>query len=504
MSSYIDSILTATGEYSAAYIKTPLDQKPVSGCDLPPAVPSTLSLPNIAPIDPTGSTKFCAPLFLQFPVVPAPFSIPENCENGLTFTTKQVGVYAQLTDTTPAATIAVGLNQSSKDFCTYELSIPDVVIPCFPTGPNVHGGLQVNITDKHELLTPVSSTVGFVSNSACDFNLSGPPININIPCSSTGYSVTSNSWAVTDPFTSTVTSLTPTVTGDMCSAVLQLPAINIPCYPGGLVFNDKIRFQGYAFTATQSSGGTAVSSYGIDTSVIDFRTYNASTNPTGLRVPSAPCTWNGVTIPLPFPICDGGFAAKNGTVSSPTAASGLVIKVNDSTTLTNVAPGGTPPSSGGYNTVALAKVSTTITDSNSVSRTQCGYDLSGTINLQLPDLSHAIICSSGVTFNSPSITVAASDSPSTLTLVPTDSSHPLCAFGLVGTINIPSTVISSALSFRGYYDSSVTYSTNSMVVIQSGVSAGTYISVIDSNTYNPAAGYGWIQIAPGNTAGAWS
>lgn len=60
------------------------------------------------------------------------------------------------------------------------------------------------------------------------------------------------------------------------------------------------------------------------------------------------------------------------------------------------------------------------------------------------------------------------------------------------------------MNYRGYWLNTSTYAVNDVVVIQSGISAGLYISLIASNTNNPAGGTGWQQLAGGNSVGAWS
>lgn len=57
--------------------------------------------------------------------------------------------------------------------------------------------------------------------------------------------------------------------------------------------------------------------------------------------------------------------------------------------------------------------------------------------------------------------------------------------------------------FRGAWTAGVPYATNDMVVVQSGVAAGTYVSTIDNNLNDPATGQGWVQIAPGQQVGKW-
>lgn len=59
------------------------------------------------------------------------------------------------------------------------------------------------------------------------------------------------------------------------------------------------------------------------------------------------------------------------------------------------------------------------------------------------------------------------------------------------------------LNPRGIWNSGTTYATNDLVIVQSGVAAGTYYSTIDENMNDPATGIGWMQIAPGSTVGKW-
>jgi hypothetical protein len=63
---------------------------------------------------------------------------------------------------------------------------------------------------------------------------------------------------------------------------------------------------------------------------------------------------------------------------------------------------------------------------------------------------------------------------------------------------------SGGMNFRGLWVSTTTYNLNDVVVIQTGASQGTYVSLIASNTNDPATGTGWMQIASGNLVGAWT
>lgn len=62
------------------------------------------------------------------------------------------------------------------------------------------------------------------------------------------------------------------------------------------------------------------------------------------------------------------------------------------------------------------------------------------------------------------------------------------------------------INFRGVWleAPSSPYMIGDMVIIQSGVSAGTYISSDDNNTNAPDTGINWVQIASGNAVGAWA
>jgi hypothetical protein len=75
----------------------------------------------------------------------------------------------------------------------------------------------------------------------------------------------------------------------------------------------------------------------------------------------------------------------------------------------------------------------------------------------------------------------------------------------VGGVTIAASGGTGNMNFRGVWTSapSTPYMMQDVVVIQSGVSAGTYISVADNNTANPATGIQWVQIAPGNAVGSW-
>src|ERR1017187_4899801 len=126
--SYLSNLVKVTLPYQAEYLKVPVSEKPVTGCVLPnlTALPSPLTAPSFP-----DNTKACIAPFIPFPIIPSPFSTPENCPDGLSFNQKLVNIYAALGASTPAASVPVGLTRNQDNFCSYDLNIPDIVIPCF-------------------------------------------------------------------------------------------------------------------------------------------------------------------------------------------------------------------------------------------------------------------------------------------------------------------------------------------------------------------------------------
>ena len=57
--------------------------------------------------------------------------------------------------------------------------------------------------------------------------------------------------------------------------------------------------------------------------------------------------------------------------------------------------------------------------------------------------------------------------------------------------------------WRGVWNSGTTYNFQDVVIIESGISAGTYISDVDDNNNDPATGIGWTQIAYGDASAPW-
>ena len=264
MSDYLDSIILPSGSnpYSASYIKPSTSEKPSSGCNLPDATGSPISLPSLTS---PGTSKACAPLFVEFPLVPAPFAVPENCPTGITFNASQFNIFAAAGDSSPAGQLPLSISRSGDNFCAFDLSLPDIIIPCFPAGPSVNGTANINVIDPNSGTNTISQ-IGVIQNSACSWSLDG---NVTIelplvPCPSGPVFVGSSlQIKSTCPSLSNYVDRKPiTITkpsDNACAYQLNMPAITIPCYPNGPSvtgnINVNITDSGTATTAgTQTAG----------------------------------------------------------------------------------------------------------------------------------------------------------------------------------------------------------------------------------------------------------
>jgi hypothetical protein len=168
--SFIDSLIEVTNStnHQAQYIPQPSSSIPSSGCTLP----ALLTPPTIGAVTPPSNVKACVPLFVQFPLVPEPFPLPENCPSGISFTpnTQAIGIL-NTSGMIPYTSITVGITPG-VDVCHFNLDIPPtLIIPCYPTGPLFSGVLQFKM-------------VGDGSPIADDFSLSTTRISGDItqPC----------------------------------------------------------------------------------------------------------------------------------------------------------------------------------------------------------------------------------------------------------------------------------------------------------------------------------
>ncbi len=82
--SFLTSIIRDTGPFSAEYVPLPVEEKPVTGCDIPGPVQSLLNLPTL----PTLTNELdCNLNFVPIPIVPVPFVPPFEgpCPSGFHF-----------------------------------------------------------------------------------------------------------------------------------------------------------------------------------------------------------------------------------------------------------------------------------------------------------------------------------------------------------------------------------------------------------------------------------
>lgn len=85
--------------------------------------------------------------------------------------------------------------------------------------------------------------------------------------------------------------------------------------------------------------------------------------------------------------------------------------------------------------------------------------------------------------------------------------HTRVGTGLLGVAaGVSESSPGGGMNYRGTWTPSPpsSYREFDVVIVQTGPSAGTYISVTSGNDNNPATGNGWVQIAPGDAFGRWS
>ena len=355
-------LIKDVGTFQAQYQPTPLAPLP-AGCVLPGLLPGDLNLP---PVDLPEIPKTCSPLFIPYPLIPEPFTPPETCPNGITFTPSTVNIYNSISAKTPAGTIQVSAAQDIDNLCNYVMDIPDVVIPCFPTGPQMSGAAHITVIDSAGHIQSTSN-IQMVQDSAvaCRWILEGDTTIVlpGVPCP------TGISFSVGTPLTIVKADSTSETLGgsfrttDSCNFTLDLPPIDIPCYPAGpqFVFNttpdggttlDPITpvtaesgclttinipippslCPNPTITITAGTGGT--SGHAIPYTACNFPvqipcyptgpTFTTSSVPSGWTPQTTPLTGCSIDIPIPAPICTGGFTFINAsTISVSNPASPL-------------------------------------------------------------------------------------------------------------------------------------------------------------------------------------
>jgi hypothetical protein len=229
----LNRILKDIGLFQAEYLKNLAEDKP-ERCKLPDVIPGAVNLP---PIDLPDITKICAPLFIEFPVIPEPFALPESCENGIQIQTKNVDILS-IPGGPVVAQVPIGAHQDVEDFCKYILDIPPVVIPCFPLGPQIFGSARISVQDLNtgtSETTEISLTPD--PNAACRWILDGDTTIVipEIPCKD-GINFTTGLLKIhsTCPAVPAQLKATQIVRGNAsCTYDIKMPEITIPCYPNG-------------------------------------------------------------------------------------------------------------------------------------------------------------------------------------------------------------------------------------------------------------------------------
>jgi hypothetical protein len=230
----IQKIIRDVGDFQAEYIPLPISSKPV-GCAIPDLLAGSIDLPDL---DAPNISKTCIPTFTQFPIVPEPFTIPETCPNGITFNEKNVLIFPSLTSINPAGSVIVSVDKNPDDLCSFDLNLPDIVIPCFPTGPQLYSTAQVTVVDPNAG-TNVSTPLDLVQDAAvaCRWGLSGD-VTITlpeVPCPN-GFQFSPGIMKITSTCAHIIENKPFEITRNQsnpCLFDVSIPALKIPCYPNG-------------------------------------------------------------------------------------------------------------------------------------------------------------------------------------------------------------------------------------------------------------------------------
>jgi len=365
----------------------------------------------------------------------------------------------------PEETKRVEVTKRTGFDCIYDIEMPELIIPCYPNGPKVHGRASIVITDRG---TPKSiQTLGFDERStpSCDFEFTGQitlpsgatvdvdVLNIDIPCQ-TGLTIPTKTFKIisTGPSVEPDTEMELKLVKDpanICHYNFEFPDLEIPCYPDGPTFSgavevligrDPLRTSVKEITIGANNGATCqfdlqvrdvasgvvggdivipLPNFAIDCDSLNFRG--------GIRVKqNANAPWLTNNISLVNEACgavlsgDLNLDLPNFVVNCPTMKFGGAIAVR---TFTNGAPGPALPS-----TVTLA-------------RTECGADITGEILLNIPAFNFP--CPNGYTASLQGPTIRMNGNLVNHTLKISRVIDPLnspggnqCAFRLDGELNL--------------------------------------------------------------------
>lgn len=370
--------------------------------------------------------------------------IPEiPCPNGLNFLEGN-WVIRSTCGSVPEQTKRVEISKRPGFDCIYDIDMPELTIPCYPDGPQVHGQSSIVITDRG---TPTSTQViGFDTPSGstcCDFEFDGD-VNIEIPCQ-TGLTIPTKTFKIisTGPSIQPDTNMELKLVKDVdniCHYDFEFPDLEIPCYPDGPTVagtvevhigrggNDALPVQEITIGANNGAtcqfdlGGDIIiplPDFTINCDALDFHgSFRVKKN--------ANAPWLTHNIELDNEACgavldgDLNLDLPNYVVNCPTLQFGGAIAVR---TFTNGVPGNALPS-----TVTLT-------------RTDCGADITGEILLDIPAFNFP--CPNGYTtsLNGPTVRMNGSVVNHTLKVskVTDPQNNPggnQCAFGLTGELNL--------------------------------------------------------------------
>ena len=152
--SFLTTILKDVGPFSAEYRPVPIAEKPVTGCDVPPATPSRLRLPTL----PTIKNELdCNLNFVPVPIVPVPFIPPFEgpCPDGFHFEAQYVPSNGQCLLQLPPANgyrPIVLQNFTAADAgidAQTEQALPDIRL----TLPVTHSGTEISGTYKYPIVS---------------------------------------------------------------------------------------------------------------------------------------------------------------------------------------------------------------------------------------------------------------------------------------------------------------------------------------------------------------
>lgn len=370
--------------------------------------------------------------------------IPEiPCPDGLTFLASSWQIKSTCSSV-PAETRPVTIAKTPGYDCIYSINMPDLTIPCYPDGPQVHGQSQIVITDRGDVTSTQSLGFPTTPPACCDFELAGD-IAIEIPCQ-TGLTVPIKTFKIVStgpsvqPDTNKQLKLTKS-NSDMCHYDLDFPDLQIPCYPNGpTVF------------------GSVIVNVGDGAAALAPQTFSITTDP------AATCRFElggEIDIPLPdFTLeCDeldfhGGIRIRK-TASSPWLTNtvgltneqcGAVLAGDIDLNLppfvvdcSGLSFGGSISVRAYQNGVPGNAFPSTVT----LTSTPCGANIAGEILLDIPAFNFP--CSAGYTTLNTGPTVKVNGgAPISHTLRVSKVNDPLnapngnqCGFALTGTLDIP-------------------------------------------------------------------